>query len=576
MRQRVILLVIFTMILIPHLGIAFRCGTPDLTPMVNLQMDEEMLHAATAPALLLPIGTERTFFAPDFRSMQPYTVMSVLRAVGKYCYVFVEESEWETRVTPSIVTDIVRVFDDATATQPRGIYPILTDVFGAPPDIDANGRIILLLLNIRDASENGSTYTAGFFNPADQQRGVLRHPGARGLAIRSNVADMLYIDTNPLPINTPHVHNVIAHELQHLIHWRHDRREAIWVDEGCADYASFLCGYFSHEHIAAFEKTPNISLTSWPTNTNTSLAHYGAAFLWMLYLHEHYGGTETVASIVHHPGTSVDGIADVLRARGFLNGTQTRLPWRGTWKVQLGENKITTLADIFVDWKLANFLSGYTVIGPLTLSLTQMHRDYPYQGKGAALPSAADFLQFEFPNPGETLTLRFAGRSSAANQWAVHLIEYHPGADIHIREMPLANTQSGTLSVSPAATYAILIPSLQGSDSTEKSIPYEYSATRGGNITFTTAVLPNPVHPHYWDIVAQPSERFIGLIPTITLYYLHRQTGVEQIPMRLIPHRTQYRYTVRLEPTQAPTDVTWQLFLDARLVEEGTLSDIPK
>ena len=105
-----------------------------------------------------------------------------------------------------------------------------------------------------------------FSNPADQSIGVLRNPGFRGFPIRSNEADMLYIDTQPLNPNSEMAHNVVAHELLHLIHWRHDPHEATWVDEGCAGYASFLCGYSVQEHVAAFERTPSVSLITWSGN----------------------------------------------------------------------------------------------------------------------------------------------------------------------------------------------------------------------------------------------------------------------------------------------------------------------
>ncbi len=579
MRESMILIIILVVLFTPQRSKAFRCGTSELIENADA-ITPLQEPAATAPAPLLAIGTERTFFAPDFRSRQSYTVRAVLRGVGKYCYVYVEESEWDARVTPDTVTNIVRAFDERTPTQSRGIYPTLTHVFGAPPDIDANGRIILLLLNIRDAFENSGTYTAGFFNPADQQRGFLRHPGARGLSIRSNVADMLYIDTRPLPIHSPHAHNVIAHELQHLIHWRHDAREAVWVDEGCSDYAAFLCGYFSEEHVAAFEKTPTVSLTHWPENHNVSLAHYGAAFLWMLYLHEHYGGPDTVAAIVKHPSTDIDGITAVLLELGFLDGTQPRLPWHRTETIELAKNEILSVTDIFVDWQVANLLSGYKLIRRLTLTPTDMHRDYPFYGESVIPPFAAEFLHFALPNRNETLTLRFSGGNPAVADWAVHLVEWHSNTRIHIREMSLkTNRDTGNLNISPAATAALLIPSLQPEAARLapiNSVPYQYSATRGGNVTFITSVLPNPVHPQYWEIIAQTNEPLIGFTPTITLEYLERQTLVEEAPMRQLPRSGSYRYTVRLAPEQVPADVTWYLFLDARRVEQGTFSDIPK
>lgn len=538
---------------------AFLCGTPYLRfPKAHPQAaieNQNMLkwpaiQTAPAAAPALPVGTERTFFAPDFRSQQQYTVSAVLRGVGSFCYVFVEESEWNTRVTPRTVETIIRAFEHQTPANPQqGIYPTLTELFGPAPDIDENGRVILLLLNIRDLEQGraGFQYTAGFFNPADQHRGVLRHPGFRGFPIRSNESDMLYIDTQPLNPNSEAAHNVIAHEFQHLIHWRHDAREATWVDEGCAEYAAFLCGYTLQEHLAAFEKMPSVSLIEWPVGNAGSLAHYGAVFLWMLYLHERYGGAETLAAIVHNRGTSLIGVTDALRGRGAV---------------------FQQIAEIFIDWKIANYLSDYHHVS-LNLSPTRRHSVYPSTGENSELSNfSADYLVFE---NAEGLTLGFS--SSTASGCAVHAIEFHSnGEAVQVREMMLTNRRTGSLAIPNTVTKAILVPSFhQKTASTDsRSVTYEYSATRSGSVTFVSSVLPNPVHPQYWDIITQPSEPLVGITPTVTLLQ-HNRIHREAQAMYPIQDGRLYRFSFHLEPDIAPASVTWQIFLDSLPVDTGTL-----
>ena len=555
------------MVLIQPKVAAFRCGTPVFKARLQSPPTDVETLAPTAPvhpaAPALPIGTERTFFAPDFRSLQQYTVPAVLRGVGEFCYLYVEESEWERRVTPRTVDAIIRAFDERTPAGPRGIYPTVTELFGAPPDVDANGRVILLLLNIRDRADVTGGYTAGFFNSADQGRGVLRNPGFRGLAIRSNVADMLYIDTFPLDINGEAAHNVIAHELQHLIHWRHDSREEIWVDEGCADYAAFVCGYVSREHLAAFEKTPSISLTTWPDASGTAMPHYGAAFLWMLYLHERYGGTDTLRRIVQHPGTSMNGIATVLAEVGHT----------------------ANLADIFSDWKIANYVSDYAHV-KLALSPTRVHRlpvprgDSPIAVTRQTLPDfAAAYLVFESTDvqtatvePAlQGITLGFSGETPA-HDWTVHVIEYQDDVTYTVAAVPLTHAGTGAVALSGAGTKAILIPSLHSEIPrvSARVATYDYSATRGANITFVASVLPNPVLPRYWDIVAEPSELLVGLAPTVTLKQEARLYQAAQ-PMKALQDGERYRYTFHLAPTISPEAITWELVLEGRTVGEGVL-----
>lgn len=552
---------------------AFRCGTPVFKAgfeSARAGMEGLAPSAPVHPAApALPIGSERTFFAPDFRSMQQYTVRAVLRGVGEFCYVYVEEAEWEPphgrgRVTPRTVAAILRAFEEATPAGPRGIYPTLTEGFGAPPDVDGNGRVILLLLNIRDTADGTGSYTAGFFNPADQGRGVLRNPGVGGLAIRSNVADMLYIDTFPLNINGEAAHNVIAHELLHLIHWGQDSGEAIWVDEGCADYAAFVCGYLSREHIAAFERRPSISLINWPDASGTAMPHYGAAFLWMLYLHERYGGVETLRRVVEHPGTSMNGIAAVLA--------------EGGWTV--------SMAEVFSDWKVANYVSDYVHVS-LALSPTRVHRlgasvpDGPIVVSGQSLPDfGAAYLVFELADvqtPSELslqgIRLGFSGETPA-HDWAVHLVGYEDDVTYTVSEMLLTHAGTGSLEISGAVRRAVLMPSLHSETPrvSRRVAMYDYSATRGANISFVASVFRNPVLPRYWDIVAVPSERLVGIAPTVTLLRGARKIREAQ-PMRALQDGEMYRYTFHLETGISPEVITWELFLEGRTVGEGVLEE---
>ena len=546
-------------------SLAHLCGTPRLSFTRNIIPDAETLQLPllqphiemtapelpAAPALL--IGTERTFFAPDFRSMQQYSVSAVLRGVGNFCYVFVEDTEWNTRVTTATVQAIIRAFDAAVPADPqRGIYLTLTEHFGVPPDIDGNGRIILLLLNIRDKDQTGQ-FTAGFFNPADQNRGVLRHPGFRGFPIRSNESEILYIDTHPLNPNSETAHNVIAHEFQHIINWRHDAREAVWVDEGCAEYASFLCGYSLQEHITAFEKSPSVSLITWPEAGGNLLPHYGAAFLWMLYLHEQHGGIGTLIKIVQNRGTSLTGITDALASQGITE----------------------TISNIFISWKLANYLSDYRAVS-LSLSPRRWHRSYPSGVQDGQLHNfSADYIGFE---DAGGLTLGFS--SGSVSRTDAHAIEFHNTGAVQVREIGLSTGNRGSLVLPTTVMEAILIPSLQSDtfSTDQQGERYQYSATRGAHITFVAAALPNPVHPRYWDIVAEPSEPLVGLTPMVTLVRLN--SGVEQLyreaqAMYQVAQDSQntglYRFSFLLEAEIEPGSVVYQISLDSRLVDTGTL-----
>ena len=544
---------------IPYSSSAYLCGTPHLShpiPVLETDSPEPVPTAPPVPAApALPIGTERTFFVPDFRSMQQYTVPAVLRGVGSFCYIYVAETEWNTRVTARTVEMMIHAFETATPANPQqGIYPTLTNLFGPPPDIDGNGRVILLLLNILDAGTGGS-YTAGFFNPADQHRGVLRNPGFRALPIRSNEADILYIDTRPLDANSTRAHTVIAHEFQHLLNWGHDAREVTWVDEGCAEYAAFLCGYSVQDHIAAFEETPSISLVTWAQAEENSLPHYGAVFLWMLYLHEQYGGTETLVEIVQNRGTSLAGVSNALASRGISE----------------------TVSDIFVEWTVANYLSDYRSV-QLSLAPRRWHYAYPSGTHTGELSNfSAAYIGFK---DAAGITLGFS--SSAAANSAVQAIEFQSGGSVDVRSLELSADHTGSLFVSGAASEVVLIPSLQTEviNVDAPRLRYEYSATRGAHITFTTAAVPNPVHPRYWDIIAESDEPLVGLTPAVTLMLsdtrgerLYQEAQAMSLITQSVQESRLYRFTFLLEPGIVPSAVIYQISLDSRPVGTGVLTE---
>ena len=231
---------------------------------------------------------------------------ATLRAEGPRCYIYVEDSEWNRgAVTEPHVQTLLNAFENETPNYPRrGIYDVVAADFGQPPDMDGNNRIILLILK---------TYGVGGYVWYGDE----------------NNADILYIGSD--------YHwgydAIAAHEFQHLIHYRYDQREENWLNEGASELAEFRCGYAVHaDSISEFEKYSRISLVKWPDLDSAHWeAHYGAAYLWTLYLYEQYGGIETVRDIVQSPLTGVSGVTKALQERGYG----------------------VSAADVFVDWRIA-------------------------------------------------------------------------------------------------------------------------------------------------------------------------------------------------------------------------------
>ncbi len=564
---------------------AFRCAVPLLKKDgagQHLSVKDRNLRrmpttVPTAPAHPAapahPIGFQRNFFAIDFAKKQQYIIHATLRASGHHCYIFVEDSEWPEKVTAQMVQMLHKAFDTATPADPRrGIYETLTAYLGTPPDIDKNGKVILLLLNIRDAAAHHTT--AGYFLPVDQERGMLHHPTFGPL--HSNEADILYVHSRNQPGAAEAIQKIIAHELQHLIHYKHSPNEEIWIDEGCADYAAFQCGYNLNQHIAAFQQTPDISLTNWEhKNQANLLSHYGAAFLFMLYLHEHYGGQQTIAALVKSPIDGISGVVHTLEKQGIQR----------------------TFSDIFSDWKVANYLTAWRPFGTVEKSFRYnsltptilplfTHDTYPTAGKNKIL---ANFSAHAIECTVRDATVGQAGltfnfstqRNAKVDIRAAYL--YNTG-EIRVESLPL-KTETDGMTAYDIPTFGtsvqrvMIMPSLQVENRSfsQQTITYNYDAFEGNLGTYSIYVLPNPIHRDYWEIVVVPSEAVGALSLTLTLTYQNRKV-LDAKPMIYVANEAKsvYRCAFHLDTDDIVglEAVKWHVMRGDTIIDEGVLNQL--
>lgn len=105
-------------------------------------------------------------------------------------------------------------------------------IYGNHTDVDNNGKIIILFLDLNPESGNGSILN-GYFNPADLIDG------------QGNNADMLYMDLGGLNNNPYYMAGTILHELQHLINYNvnvlgNGRDMEVWLNEALSESTSVL------------------------------------------------------------------------------------------------------------------------------------------------------------------------------------------------------------------------------------------------------------------------------------------------------------------------------------------------
>ncbi len=284
-----------------------------------------------------------------------------LRSVGANCEVWVADdlSYEDDRPDPVITQEQVDLMRDEFDSN---IYPMDTGFFGIPdghsgidsqlaawgyvPDDyyvsdDGIERIQIMVDNVRDESYYDPEYPfyiAGFYSSTFEA----------------------YYDRNVITIDSHQweerlesvYFGTTAHEFQHLIHDDNDSAEDTWLNEGMSMFAEYLCGYGHPEsHINFFLDHPENSLVEWDEHYDAvtgpeTLADYGQAYLFMLYLDEHFGqdyiqslavselhGIGSVESVLHDYGCNLS-FAELFRRFSIALVVDSYMPGWGIYNFQ--------------------------------------------------------------------------------------------------------------------------------------------------------------------------------------------------------------------------------------------------
>ena len=300
------------------------------------ELPERDLHALAERLGGVPRGSHRTlqvvhtdqqtghrqeFFATDISTDTTYVVDATLQVVSPNAYWFVD--------------DLLAIQDEdlqlAANEYESNIRPKLLEAFGDVwnPGVDGDPRLTVLHTDLGGG-------VAGYFDA--------RHEFPRHTHPHSNEREMLFMDGEAFRPGSDEYMKVLAHELQHAIHWAHDQGEDSWVNEGLSEVATGLVGY-SPTFIEAFLNRPSTQLTFWE-ELGGSIPHYGAATLFMLYLLEHYGESGSLRALIANPADGVEGINAFLRPHS------------------------KTFDEVYADWIAANYLDSET--GPYGYSKHQI------------------------------------------------------------------------------------------------------------------------------------------------------------------------------------------------------------
>lgn len=238
----------------------------------TLQQQAARFRTQSADTKPYEIGDIETFWTKNIVDNKFEQTKAVVKAIGKHCYVFLEEGK---NISPEAIEKVRKNFDEV-------IYPTNTKTFGSEwkPGIDGDERITLLMFDIKDGYNGSGGFVGGYFYAVDSflQEKLPEH-------IKSNQREMFYLDINPSDPASDRYLSTIAHEFQHMIHFNNDPREYTWVNEACSQIAPYLCGFGHANQVLAFMRTPDNSMTAW--SQEQMLANYGQVYLWNYYILTH-------------------------------------------------------------------------------------------------------------------------------------------------------------------------------------------------------------------------------------------------------------------------------------------------
>ena len=319
------------------------------------------------------VGDTMTFWSWNLSVMPPQwiRVPATCRAVGDSCYIFVADNQWNINMDQTDVDTVMEHFEHHTLNFPdRGIVQLDVEHFGTIPDEIDNDRHVYIFYSAL-GSFAGSVFD-GYFSAYNQ----MTEPQAQMYGAHSNEVEMFYMTCHPLNPSAPERLSVLAHELEHMIHWNMDENEETWVDEGCAEFAMWLYGL--PDPITGFPSNPDDNLLVW----DQQWTDYIQTYLFMMYLHDQYGGADMIRTVVAEPQNSLYGVEQALHDMGYTT---------------------VDFEDVFVDWTVANFMDDTTYAdgqyGYFNLELpifSGLYFDnYPVNTTSATVNSwAADYLIF--------------------------------------------------------------------------------------------------------------------------------------------------------------------------------------
>ena len=281
----------------------------DLAELAVRLRKVEIADSRAVAAPPMSEGDQRDFWITNLDDGTARPITATLQLASENAYWFVDETltvDYE---------DLAR----AAGVYEEQVRPSIVSTFGdiANPGLDGDPRLVIIHTMLDGA--------AGYFGSKDSFSNEV-HP-------HSNQREIIYLDTRAVEHGVDTHLAIVAHELQHAVHFDKDVGEESWVNEGLSEVATELAGY-RVQSPRAFMRRPHTQLNYWPDSPRSTIPHYGASALFFAYVSQRVGGAAKLTELVNEP---LDGIAGV---ESFLN--DYGLSW----------------LQVFADWVAANYLDA--------------------------------------------------------------------------------------------------------------------------------------------------------------------------------------------------------------------------
>ncbi len=251
-------------------------------------------------------GSTEEFWITELEPVNRFKTTAVLRHTTPHALWYIDPA---ISVSEESIRSSAQEFENK-------IYPTLINAFG--PFSDGEPPVLTVL----NTSFRGA---AGYFSSRDMYP-VSVHPF-------SNQRPILYINARALPPGTRSYNSVVSHEFQHYLHWLADPDEESWINEGMSVWTEELAGFKSGME-RALSQNADVQLTGWSSDPSASTPHYAAAYLFMRYLSQRYGGPNAISALMKEGVDGVEGVDNVLSKFGYRE----------------------RFLDVFAQWVAANFL----------------------------------------------------------------------------------------------------------------------------------------------------------------------------------------------------------------------------